>query len=94
MWTEYLHVPRTKGRDVITNFNSKSPLSLAARLGLSLSLFIKHSIYLSDEISSIQRTLNNREVRFEGIISVSVDRDSVDGVATAYGLDGPGIESR
>jgi len=68
----YLHVPRTKGRDVITNFSSKSPLSLAARLGLSLSLYMKHSIYLSDEISSIQRALNNQEVRFDVIISVSI----------------------
>ena len=67
----FLHVPRIKGHDVITNFSSKSLLSLAARLGLSLSSFLSQSIYLSDEMLSIQRTLNNLEVRFEGIISAS-----------------------
>jgi hypothetical protein len=49
----------------------KSLLSLAARLGLSLSSFISQSIYLSEEILSIEGALNNQEVRFEAIISAS-----------------------
>jgi hypothetical protein len=32
---------------------------------------MKHSIYLSDEIPSIQRALNNQEVGFDVIISAS-----------------------
>jgi len=51
--------------------SSKSLLSLAARLGLSLSSFISQSIYLSEEILSIEDALNNQEVRFEAIISAS-----------------------
>ena len=52
-----------------------SLLSLAARLALSLSLFMKHAIYLSDKISSFQDALNNNEVRFEGVTSVNIKND-------------------
>lgn len=72
MWTVcFFMFPEQKVAMLSQISSSKSLLSLAARLGLSLSSFISQSIYLSEEILSIEDALNNQEVRFEAIISAS-----------------------